>query len=136
MNLVACVSVSSRVVRPEFLPSRLDSIGIAGFSHDFRTLDGAYSPIAAAFESLSFEGENILSVLLFMLGTQLPFLVHLPVKRNRIIAKLRREMGVIAADLLEKTRHEKRSYSTDENTDKSVIGLLRKDLAVHSRFRC
>ncbi|KAJ7914059.1 cytochrome P450 [Mycena leptocephala] len=104
----------------------LDSIGIAGFSHDFRTLDGAYSPVAAAFESLSFEGQSLLSVLLFMLGTQLPFLVHLPVERNRIIAKLRREMGVIAADLLEKTRREKRSNATDENTDKSVIGLLLK----------
>jgi hypothetical protein len=63
-----------------------------------------------------------------MLGTQLPFLVHLPVERNRITAKLRREMAVIAADLLEKTRREKRSNATDENTDKSVIGLLRKDL--------
>jgi hypothetical protein len=105
--------------------SRLDSIGIAGFSHDFRTLDGEYSSVAAAFESLSFEGQSLLSILLFMLGTRIPLLVHLPVERNRIIAKLRREMGVIATSLLEKTRREKKKEVPDETADKSVIGLLR-----------
>ncbi|KAJ6562221.1 cytochrome P450 [Mycena capillaripes] len=104
----------------------LDSIGIAGFSHDFRTLDGEYSQVAAAFESLSFEGQSLLSILLFILGTQLPFLVHLPVKRNRIISRLRREMAVIARDLLEKTRREKKNNISDEATDKSIIGLLLK----------
>ncbi|KAJ7788000.1 cytochrome P450 [Mycena olivaceomarginata] len=104
----------------------LDSIGIAGFSHDFRTLDGEYSSVAAAFESLSFEGQSLLSILLFMLGTRIPLLVHLPVERNRIIAKLRREMGVIATSLLEKTRREKKKEVSDETADKSVIGLLLK----------
>ncbi|KAJ6615465.1 cytochrome P450 [Mycena sp. CBHHK59/15] len=67
----------------------LDSIGIAGFSHDFRTLDGEYS-------------------------------------RNRVFISLRRTMSVIADQLLEKTRREKRSHVTDETADRSVIGLLIK----------
>ncbi|KAJ7015768.1 cytochrome P450 [Mycena alexandri] len=46
----------------------LDSIGIAGFSHDFRTLDGEYSAVAAAFDSLSFEGQGFLSNLVFLIG--------------------------------------------------------------------
>ncbi|KAJ7164471.1 cytochrome P450 [Mycena filopes] len=104
----------------------LDSISLAGFSHNFGTLDGQYSPVAAAFEALSFEGQSTLSVVLFMLGTRLPFLVHLPFERNRIIGKLRREMSRIAVALLEKTRREKRSGVADEAGDRSIIGLLLK----------
>lgn len=35
-------------------------------------------------------------------------------------------MAVIATDLLEKTRREKKKNISDEATDKSIIGLLRK----------
>ncbi|KAJ6579630.1 cytochrome P450 [Mycena vulgaris] len=104
----------------------LDSIGIAGFSHDFRSLDGEYSAVAAAFDSLSFEGTGVLSNLVFILGTQLPFLAHLPTARNRIMKGLRRTMSGIADELLEKTRREKKSHITDETADRSVIGLLLK----------
>ncbi|KAF7342549.1 Cytochrome P450 4F12 [Mycena sanguinolenta] len=90
----------------------LDSIGIAGFSHDFRTLDGEYSSVAAAFESLSFEGQSLLSILIETASSQ----------------KLRREMRIIATDLLEKTRREMNNQAVSEETalDKSVIGLLLK----------
>ncbi|KAJ7124501.1 cytochrome P450 [Mycena epipterygia] len=104
----------------------LDSIGIAGFSHDFRSLDGEYSAVAAAFDSLSFEGTGILSNLVFIVGLQLPFLANLPTQRNRIIGNLRRTMSVIADELLEKTRREKKTHVTDETADRSVIGLLLK----------
>ncbi|KAJ7775693.1 cytochrome P450 [Mycena maculata] len=104
----------------------LDSIGIAGFSHDFRSLDGEYSAVAAAFDSLSFEGTGVLSNLVFLLGTQFPFLAHLPTKRNRIILNLRRKMSIIADQLLEKTRREKKTHVSDETSDRSIIGLLLK----------
>ncbi|KAF7324444.1 Cytochrome P450 [Mycena venus] len=103
----------------------LDSIGIAGFSHDFQTLDGRYSAVAAAFDSLNFEGQGILSTLVFLLGTQFPFLANLPIKRNRIQKNLRRTMSGIADELLESTRREK-SHVTDETVDRSIIGLLLK----------
>ncbi|KAJ6579631.1 cytochrome P450 [Mycena vulgaris] len=106
--------------------SRLDSIGIAGFSHDFRSLDGEYSAVTAAFDSLSFEGTGLFSNFLFILGTQLPFLAHLPTARNRIIKGLHRTMSGIADELLEKTRREKKSHITDETADRSVIGLILK----------
>ncbi|KAJ7683554.1 cytochrome P450 [Mycena rosella] len=105
---------------------RLDSIGIAGFSHDFRTLDGEYSAVAAAFDSLSFEGTGLLSGLVLILGIQFPFLAHLPTARNRIMGNLRKTMSVIADELLEKTRREKKSHVTDETADRSVIGLILK----------
>ncbi|KAJ6562392.1 cytochrome P450 [Mycena capillaripes] len=104
----------------------LDSIGIAGFSHDFRSLDGEYSAVAAAFDALNFEGQGIFSNLVFLLGTQLPFLAKLPSKRNRIQNNLRRSMTAIADELLEKTRREKKNHVSDETSDRSVIGLLLK----------
>ncbi|KAJ7476855.1 cytochrome P450 [Mycena galericulata] len=104
----------------------LDSIGIAGFSHDFRTLDGKYAAVAAAFDSLSFEGTGLLSNLVFLLGMQFPLLAHLPSQRNRIIRKLRLSMSTIADELLEKTRREKKSHVSDETSDRSIIGLLLK----------
>ncbi|KAJ7913157.1 cytochrome P450 [Mycena leptocephala] len=105
---------------------QLDSIGIAGFSHDFRTLDGEYSAVAVAFDSLNFEGQGIVSNLVFLLGTQFPFLAHLPLDRNRIMGNFRRTMSGIADDLLEKTRREKKSHISDETFERSIIGLLLK----------
>ncbi|KAJ7071727.1 cytochrome P450 [Mycena belliarum] len=106
----------------------LDSIGIGGFSHDFRSLDGEYSTVAEAFDALSFEGTGTFSSLVLILGTQLPFLAHLPTARNRILGNLRRTMNAIANDLLEKTKksHEKRTPVSNENSDKSIISLLLK----------
>ncbi|KAJ7235293.1 cytochrome P450 [Mycena haematopus] len=104
----------------------LDSIGIAGFSHDFRTLDGEYSAVAAAFDSLNFEGQGFISGLVFLLGTQFPFLANLPTQRNRIMGNLRRTISGIADELLERTRREKKSHVSDETTDRSIIGLLLK----------
>ncbi|KAF7309908.1 Cytochrome P450 [Mycena indigotica] len=103
----------------------LDSIGIAGFAHDFGTLDGKYSAVAAAFDGLSFDG-GLITNLLFLLGLRLPFLARLPSQRNRITRNLRLTMSEIADQLLEKTRKEKKTHITDETMDRSVIGLLLK----------
>ncbi|KAJ7464548.1 cytochrome P450 [Mycena latifolia] len=105
----------------------LDSIGIAGFSHDFRSLDGEYSAVAEAFDSLSFDGGVLSNLALALLvGTQFSIFAKLPTDRNHIMGNLRRTMSVIAHDLLEKTRREKKSHVTDETADRSVIGLLLK----------
>ncbi|KAJ7213254.1 cytochrome P450 [Mycena rebaudengoi] len=104
----------------------LDSIGIAGFSHDFRSLDGEYSAVAEAFDSMSFAGGSFLSNFVFIVGTQFPLLAHLPTKRNVLFGNLRKAMSVIADELLQKTRREKKSHVTDETADRSVIGLLMK----------
>ncbi|KAJ6544319.1 cytochrome P450 [Mycena capillaripes] len=104
----------------------LDSIGIAGFSHDFRTLDGQYSAVGAAFDSLNFEGQGMLSNLVFLVGTQFPLMAHLPTKRNRIQKNLRYSISGIADGLLEKTRREKNNHVSDETSDRSIIGLLIK----------
>ncbi|KAF8173882.1 cytochrome P450 [Mycena galopus ATCC 62051] len=111
---------------PSEVSFRLDSIGIAGFSHDFRTLDGEYSTVAAAFDSLNFKSRSLISSLIFLLGTQFPFLTKIPTERSRTIGNLRRTMSGVADELLERTRREKKSHVTDETADRSIIGLLLK----------
>jgi hypothetical protein len=68
----------------------------------------------------------MLSNLVFLLGTQFPFLAHLPSKRNRIQKNLRYTISGIADELLERTRRERKKQVPDETSDRSIIGLLRK----------
>ncbi|KAJ7200745.1 cytochrome P450 [Mycena pura] len=111
----------------------LDGIGIAGFAHDFHSLDGAYSPVAAAFESFSFDGLSFFSNLVFILGLRFPLLAYLPFKRNRITAGLHRALSAIADDILQRSRREKmsrgRGVDDSEAGDRSVIGLLQRSLS-------
>ncbi|KAF7331244.1 hypothetical protein MKEN_00001400 [Mycena kentingensis (nom. inval.)] len=103
----------------------LDSIGIAGFGHDFRSVDGEPSTVADVFDSMALNGGRAatLSLIIFMLGTQLPILAELPTPRNRLFKGLRRTLAGIADDLLAKSRKEKEA---DTVAEKSIIGLLLK----------
>ncbi|KAJ7731150.1 cytochrome P450 [Mycena maculata] len=104
----------------------LDSIGIAGFSHDFRYLEGQQSAVTTAFESLQATRTTFLSELIFMLAFTFPFLLSIPTPRMRLFWELRRSLNVIAERLLAKTRDEQENNVAEGLTDKSVIGLLLK----------
>jgi len=104
----------------------LDSIGIAGFSHDFRYLDGHQSPVTAAFESLGLSDMGLFTKLVFGLSFTFPFLLSVPTQRMRLFWELRRSLNVIAERLLANTRREKEGGVAEELTDRSVIGLLLK----------
>jgi hypothetical protein len=103
----------------------LDSIGIAGFSHDFQYLDGKQSPVTAAFEALGVDDMDLLTKLVFVLSFTFPFLLSVPTQRMRLFWKLCQSLNVIAERLLANTRREKEGGVAEELTDKSVIGLLR-----------
>ncbi|KAJ7886186.1 cytochrome P450 [Mycena olivaceomarginata] len=104
----------------------LDSIGIAGFSHDFQYLDGKQSPVTAAFEALGVDDMDLLTKLVFVLSFTFPFLLSVPTQRMRLFWKLCQSLNVIAERLLANTRREKEGGVAEELTDKSVIGLLLK----------
>jgi hypothetical protein len=114
----------------------LDSIGIAGFSHDFNSLGGHSSSIASLFDSLagltpsskSFITRALSSAgtILFLLGTIFPILFKLPTEQIVMFRNLRKELGEITEELLEKTKKEKELEFDDEKRDKSIIGLLSK----------
>ncbi|KAJ7250417.1 cytochrome P450 [Mycena rebaudengoi] len=102
----------------------LDSIGLAGFSHDFRYLDGHKSPVAMAFDALQEQGTNILFNLIFIMSRSFPFVLNLPTKQLLLFRNLNHSLSNIAQRLLENARREKQGAVAEEFTDKSVIGLL------------
>ncbi|KAF9256099.1 cytochrome P450 [Marasmius fiardii PR-910] len=101
----------------------LDSVGIAGFSHDFGSLDGKKSSVLEVLDSLGHTPPNRLGTIVFLLSAVFPVLLDLPIKRNQIFAKMRRTLGEIAKDMLEKS---KQVEDSGEGGDKSIIGLLIK----------
>jgi hypothetical protein len=103
----------------------LDSIGIAGFSHDFRYLDGQRSPATAAFEELLITEMSFLAQAVSIFSFTFPFIQNVPTHRMRLFQELRRSLSVITERLLADTCGAREGSVADEQTDKSVIGLLR-----------
>ncbi|KAJ7174633.1 cytochrome P450 [Mycena filopes] len=96
----------------------LDSIGIAGFGHDFESLRGDYCTVTAAFYTLRAPSTNSLADIIFRLAATTPLLRELPTAKNRIINTFHSHMSRIALDVLE------RNSSKDRAADKSLLGLL------------
>ena len=55
----------------------LDTIGIAGFSHNFGALEGKHSSVAEAFDSFGSAPPRGLSIILPVLGPVLPILMKI-----------------------------------------------------------
>ncbi|KAG6876262.1 hypothetical protein C0993_004630 [Termitomyces sp. T159_Od127] len=103
----------------------LDSIGIAGFGHDFGSLDGKVPSVVRVFETLN-TGSSTLSLFIFMLGPILPFLLKLPTSDSRQWSELHATMEEIADDLLKRTRKEHEELLSEKEEEKSIIALLIK----------
>ncbi|KAF9259980.1 cytochrome P450 [Marasmius fiardii PR-910] len=101
----------------------LDSVGIAGFSHDFGALDGKSSAVLDVFQSLGQAPPTRFGTLIFLLSFVFPVLLYIPTKRNVILGKMRKRMEELAREMLEKS---KRIEESGEAGDKSIIGLLIK----------
>ncbi|KAG5637283.1 hypothetical protein H0H81_005117, partial [Sphagnurus paluster] len=102
----------------------LDSIGAGGFSHDFGSLKGDISPVAAAFDSFSDVKPSPMIILSFLLASIVPLLNRIPNERTAGFIKLRESVKAIANDLLERARLEKEANVSEGAADKSIIGSL------------
>ncbi|KIK44321.1 hypothetical protein CY34DRAFT_642271 [Suillus luteus UH-Slu-Lm8-n1] len=89
----------------------LDTIGIAGFSYDFGSLDGKHASVTEVF---------------FLLASAFPIITKLPNNRMKLTKKLNITMGEISNDLLLRSRQEKDVNMTEAEKEKSIIGLLIK----------
>jgi hypothetical protein len=98
----------------------LDSIGIAGFSHDFGTLMGEQCDVADMFNSLVNRKDHSGFTALLILAFLFPSVLKIRTKFTEWTEKLNDTMEVIASELLEKFD---RNNKLD---DRSVIGLLGK----------
>ncbi|KAL1660853.1 cytochrome P450 [Schizophyllum commune] len=97
----------------------LDSIGIAGFGHDFRTLSGAPSPVIDSFEAFGKLSNTLLGTLIFVLSPYVPLLGKIPTERKRLTDRVRGALTAIADELLEEGRGE-----GEEAGKKSIVGQI------------
>lgn len=102
----------------------LDSVGVAGFSHDFGSLEGKYSAVAEVFDAMGRLKPSPVTALVILFGNTFPFLWRLPTETRRLQRKLNQSMEEIAVPLLESTRREMRGLGEKGKEEKSIIGLL------------
>ncbi|KAJ7185765.1 cytochrome P450 [Mycena filopes] len=97
----------------------LDTIGLAGFSHDFHTLSGQTSAIAEAFDSVGSKA-SLFENALFLGSLILPILEFIPTARGAMRERLAKTMRDLGETFLAN------SGASDSTADKSIIGLLVK----------
>ncbi|KAJ7756856.1 cytochrome P450 [Mycena maculata] len=97
----------------------LDTIGLAGFSHDFGTLSGNTSNIASIFDAIGSK-ESVLDTVVFLLSLIVPIVDNVPTVRHSLLNQLTKAMQDLGNGFLE---------TTDANADKSVIGFLMKSVS-------
>jgi hypothetical protein len=100
----------------------LDTVGIAGFSHDFGTLEGKACIVADALNSLTEERPSV-NPWAVALGDNFPFLMSLAGSRFKKFAVMKDVMADVASDLIERVRREEHEIEHVAG-DKSIIGLL------------
>ncbi|KAK0448231.1 cytochrome P450 [Armillaria borealis] len=94
----------------------MDSIGIAGFSHDFGAIDGK----PQIFDSLDLSSGAVFFAFTVIVGNVFPAVLRLPSKRKGGLAAMNRVFTSIADQLLAKAKE----HGNEE--DKSVLSLLLK----------
>ncbi|KAF9224546.1 cytochrome P450 [Gyrodon lividus] len=105
----------------------LDTIGIAGFSHDFGSLDGRPASVTEVFDAFGkSSAASAVNVVFLLLSQVFPFLIRLPTSRSKLISRLNTSMGEISSVLLDRTRKEKELGIGEDKRDNSIIGLLIK----------
>ncbi|KAL5512215.1 hypothetical protein ACEPAG_3500 [Sanghuangporus baumii] len=110
----------------------LDSIGIAGFGHDFGALNGKHSTIEEVFDSFGTAPPLSMVVLL---GQVVPTILKFPTTRGNMMRKLHDTMGDVSKQLLERSRKEKALGGSATDTSRSIIGSLLRAESADSELR-
>ncbi|CDO76372.1 hypothetical protein BN946_scf185011.g36 [Trametes cinnabarina] len=113
----------------------LDSVGIAGFSHDFGSLEGKYSSVAEVFDKMGFIKPSPITAFVIIFGNFFPALWKIPTPMRRLQQQLNTAMEEIATVLLENTRREMKGLGEKGQEEKSIIGLLIKAEDTDSSLR-
>ncbi|KAG2066346.1 cytochrome P450 [Suillus decipiens] len=102
----------------------LDTVGIAGFSHDFGSLDGKRASVVEAFET--FGANPQASRVPLLIASVFPIIFKIPTKRHHLVKELSATMEKISNDLLTRSRREKDVNMSERDEEKSIVGLLIK----------
>ncbi|KAG1766150.1 cytochrome P450 [Suillus occidentalis] len=105
----------------------LDTIGIAGFSHDFGSLHGERASVTEVFDTFGNNQQaSAVNHVFIMIASAFPIITKIPTRRANLFKKLSVTMGEISDDLLTRSRREKDVNVGEGNEEKSIIGLLIK----------
>lgn len=103
----------------------LDTIGIAGFGHNFGTLDGCHSDIAALFDSFNANPPAGVAIIITLLSPVLPYLWDIPTNYSKHFKMFYAGMQAISESLLERS-HKEREAGDTGSAGRSIIGALCK----------
>ncbi|KAG1849950.1 cytochrome P450 [Suillus subalutaceus] len=114
----------------------LDSIGIAGFSHDFGSLDGKQASVTEVFDTFGNDQKaSAVNQVVLLLASAFPIITKIPSKHKNLVKKLGVAMGEISNDLLIRNRREKDTNVSERDEEKSIIGLLIKSEGQDAELR-
>ncbi|KAH8824624.1 cytochrome P450 [Flagelloscypha sp. PMI_526] len=103
----------------------LDSIGIAGFGHDFKCLEGESTELVDMLSEFNKQSFSVLDMVVLMGSFLFPqALGLLPTRRNRLLRNFHSTMAKTAQDVLDQTKSETKALGEFSSTEKSIIGLL------------
>ncbi|KAK7053721.1 cytochrome P450 [Favolaschia claudopus] len=108
-----------------YVSNELDSLGVAGFQHNFDSLKGSFCTVTAAFYVLRTEDTKTFPGIISRLASSFPILRHIPTARNRLMQDFQRCIRDVAEEVL------RRDASKGNSGNKSMLGLLIKSLAEH-----
>ncbi|KAG1901360.1 cytochrome P450 [Suillus fuscotomentosus] len=113
----------------------LDTVGIAGFSHDFGSLDGKPASVTEVFDTFgSNQKASAVNEVFILLASAFPIILKIPTKRQNLFKKLSVTMGQISNELLIRSRREKDVNIGERGQENSIIGLLIKSEGQDTEF--
>ncbi|KAI6012725.1 cytochrome P450 [Pisolithus orientalis] len=101
----------------------LDTIGLAGFSHDFGSLDGKTTRVVEVFDTFAGSTMNFPVILLAQV---FHLLLYVPTARGDLFGDMSRTLADISRKFLERSKEEKEAGIVGGKDDKSIIGVLLK----------
>ncbi|KAI6154194.1 cytochrome P450 [Pisolithus tinctorius] len=101
----------------------LDTIGLAGFSHDFGSLDGKTTRVVEVFDT--FAGSTM-NFPLILLAQVFHLLLYVPTARGDLFGDMSQTLADISRKFMERSKEEKEAGIVDGKDDKSIIGVLLK----------
>ncbi|KAJ6626458.1 cytochrome P450 [Mycena sp. CBHHK59/15] len=96
-----------------------DVIGLAAFSHDFKSLDGEKSSVATALTALGHSKPSPKVAKILLLSQAYPILLKLPLPRSALVADLSNAMDAVVDGLTESAKSTKNA-----DNSKSALGVL------------
>ncbi|KAG8214369.1 cytochrome P450 [Butyriboletus roseoflavus] len=114
----------------------LDTIGLAGFSHNFGALQGKNAHVTEVLDTFNASPRSKAAETAFLLIVlAFPFLADVPMLRSRLIQKLNVAMEEISNVLLSRTQKELEMGVVGGKEERSIIGLLIKGANEESEFQ-